>query len=375
MVIALVALIALCIVLAVILSYYYSSEPFATSDNRIVYTTNKLNHAGWLQRTTQTTQAVWETLIAQESQSRFVSSVPIALKHGINESSIDISNSPKGHFVRVTLPEIASRETCAFDFTGRRIGYLTEDDKYLIHAIMAAYRIPTSKVSLVNISLEKWFDLRRLFKDGVVDVLITYVVANSPFNILLQSQTILIDGFGGISPERMRLFYPWGKLVPMPNDMKLPGSKNVVGQTEVIEMRMGLYGSTWENFSDVKRFEQDSKSMDPMYKCYGNMSIESRAHCMSSFNEIGELKRKPTVWDKPCITNEDCPYFTGARGGCNSSSGECEFPIGVKRIGFRMHDSNGVNAPFCYAPNGDCGINGDYAFENDGRTDTILLDT
>ena len=396
-------LLIMLIALIVISAILGSIEAFATElgGAPVVYTTNKVNHINWIAEwnrkadiriiTDAEVDGIIEDPRPQMRPSRpatdsFIClSKPIAIKKGFGDSE-PIASSGKGYFVRLTLPEIAHKETCAFDFKGRRIGYLTEDDKYMIQAIIAAYRIPERSVQLVNIPMSQWMQFETLFRTGVVDLVITNVIAGSPFSLLLQIQSILIDGFKGIDPERMRLFYPWGKLVNMPKEtLRRPSSKNLVGQGDVFEMQMGLYplentgareafaDVTHEAFADVTRLEYDRDAMDPAFKCYGNKSIESKAHCMSAYNEIGERKRKPTAWDRPCLIDEDCPFYTGEHGGCEKGSGVCELPIGVKRIGFRLHDASGTNAPFCYAPNGDCGINGDYAFEKDGRVSDIML--
>lgn len=380
----------LLIALIVISAILGSIEAFATgpSEAPVVYTTNKVNHINWIAEwnrkadiriiTDAEVDGIIEDRIPRPATDSFIClSKPIAIKKGFGDSE-PIASSGQGYFVRLTLPEIAHKETCAFDFKGRRIGYLTDDDKYMIQAIIAAYRIPERSVQLVNIPMSQWMQFETLFRTGVVDLVITNVIAGSPFSLLLQIQSILIDGFKGIDPERMRLFYPWGKLVNMPKEtLRRPSAKNLVGQGDVFEMQMGLYpledSGTREAFADVARLEYDREAMDPAFKCYGNKSIESKAHCMSAYNEIGERKRKPTAWDRPCLTDEDCPFFTGEHGGCEKGSGVCELPIGVKRIGFRLHDASGTNAPFCYAPNGDCGINGDYAFEKDGKVSDIML--
>ena len=388
----------LLIALIVISAILGSIEAFATgpSEAPVVYTTNKVNHINWIAEwnrkadiriiTDAEVDGIIEDRIPRPATDSFIClSKPIAIKKGFGDSE-PIASSGQGYFVRLTLPEIAHKETCAFDFKGRRIGYLTDDDKYMIQAIIAAYRIPERSVQLVNIPMSQWMQFETLFRTGVVDLVITNVIAGSPFSLLLQIQSILIDGFKGIDPERMRLFYPWGKLVNMPKEtLRRPSAKNLVGQGDVFEMQMGLYpledtgtreafaDVTHEAFADVARLEYDREAMDPAFKCYGNKSIESKAHCMSAYNEIGERKRKPNAWDRPCLTDEDCPFFTGEHGGCEKGSGVCELPIGVKRIGFRLHDASGTNAPFCYAPNGDCGINGDYAFEKDGKVSDIML--
>ena len=84
--------------------------------------------------------------------------------------------------------------------------------------------------------------------------------------------------------------------------------------------------------------------------------------------------------DKKCATNEECPYYKAnskypnERGGC--LNGFCEFPVGVKRIGFTKYRDDSVNRALCYGcedtSDYDCCANvedqngnNDFVFEND----------
>lgn len=57
------------------------------------------------------------------------------------------------------------------------------------------------------------------------------------------------------------------------------------------------------------------------------------------------------VWDYPCQVNTDCPFYKANKnydnefGGCNVSSGKCEMPLGLKRVGFKKINKD---FPICY---------------------------
>ena len=83
------------------------------------------------------------------------------------------------------------------------------------------------------------------------------------------------------------------------------------------------------------------------------------------------------MWDKKCSTDEECPYYKSNdiypnnRGGC-INNGFCEFPVGVKRLGFKKYTDTNLNKPLCHNCNNDKnnenseGIKqADYVFEND----------
>lgn len=96
------------------------------------------------------------------------------------------------------------------------------------------------------------------------------------------------------------------------------------------------------------------------FVCYGDQSIKSKALCDSAFDELGDVKRKQTYWDRPCITDIECPFFQANknyqnyRGGC--VDGRCEMPIGVQSVSFRKYDTKSrpvchrckdINNPYC----------------------------
>lgn len=92
---------------------------------------------------------------------------------------------------------------------------------------------------------------------------------------------------------------------------------------------------------------------DAQYVCYGDPYIKSAALCNSKRNEVNEPKQYETKWDKPCTTNDECPFYQANknyknyRGGC--VDGYCEFPLGIRRISFREYDRS--SEPVCHGCN------------------------
>jgi len=90
--------------------------------------------------------------------------------------------------------------------------------------------------------------------------------------------------------------------------------------------------------------------LDGRYKCYGDPYILNEGLCNSLLDEAGQLKPVRTYWDRPCETNEECPFYQknktykSYRGGCNG--GFCELPIGVERLSWRLYDKN--TKPVCH---------------------------
>jgi hypothetical protein len=85
----------------------------------------------------------------------------------------------------------------------------------------------------------------------------------------------------------------------------------------------------------------------------------------------GTPKNYYSLWDKKCVANEECPYYKSNsnylnnRGGC-IDNGFCEFPVGVKRLGFTKYTDTYLNKPLCYNCEGkEMPKKPDYVFEND----------
>lgn len=87
--------------------------------------------------------------------------------------------------------------------------------------------------------------------------------------------------------------------------------------------------------------------------CITNSSIMSRWACESKVDPITkEPKKTLDVWDKPCRSDSECPFFQGnrtyynVRGGCHN--GYCEMPVGVKRLSYRKYALNDESFPYCH---------------------------
>ena len=121
----------------------------------------------------------------------------------------------------------------------------------------------------------------------------------------------------------------------------------------------------------ITRLELSEDSLDPTYFCYGQKDILNKAQCNSPIEVDGNVKDYYTAWDKICLTNTDCPFYDKDKnkGGCSDSI--CEFPVGIKRLGFTKYSDEGQYSPFCYGcDNNDINCcknqsNPDYVFPND----------
>lgn len=97
------------------------------------------------------------------------------------------------------------------------------------------------------------------------------------------------------------------------------------------------------------------------YVCVGDPDKRTKQHCESV---------KKNVWDRPCVRNDECPFYQrnknypNYRGGC--IDGLCEMPSGVKRKGFRYYDEN--TPPLCYS----CPLNNPYCCKSQTKPDYVF---
>jgi hypothetical protein len=283
-------------------------------------------------------------------------------------------------------------------------------DYLFIQALIKAYRQDIKSIRLRKIKLE---DLKR--SDKQFDYLITYVVIGSEYMAILKYSKYFISGLKDMDISRIKAFYPVIKanyesvrfyfnkdtdntdntedtrdttydlylskdkmLLPIMNYDIVNNIENFITRLEMpkdyLEVIDESYGGNTEFGSSGS------------YGCYGNNKIVNKFECDSYYTKEGNPKDYYSIWDKKCATNEECPYYKkntryeNSRGGC--INGNCEFPVGVKKIGFTKYNDEEYNRPHCYNcqdttdlnccanikefqdKNG-IGINNDYVFEND----------
>lgn len=117
----------------------------------------------------------------------------------------------------------------------------------------------------------------------------------------------------------------------------------------------------YDNEQCVIKIINDKEILEQANKCIDNPDILTRSACESEYDGLGYLKPQKTYWDRQCMYDNDCPFFSfgagGAyRGGC--IDGVCEMPIGVVQNTNRLYSGK----PICYD---ECANKRDWAFEGD----------
>lgn len=393
-----IVVIALLLIFVVVKSHTMTktfTEPFASSsksNTTTIYTTMQLNNMIWV-NTEVGNDVVFRGLANDSSYATFKDVVSSQASNNtslLREADINgpvlfiadpyeketivsrykvIAQSPTGYFIAFGLPSKTHPMTCSFELAGRTVGFLTPTDEVFINAILHGYRINKGDVKMTKIDLQGTgiYYAEDIVRD--VDIVITFVIPKSPLHIWLITQKVTIMGFKKLDWNRLNLFYPYTKMQQVRLKELLMNENNVditaiVSDTEnvtqlpsmnltLIQILGSVKSKSLKPETFITRLSLSPESLDPTYKCYGDVTIETKALCDSPYNEIGDPKTKTTVWDHPCIVDADCPFYKSnknyknERGGCGDN-GICELPIGIRRLSSRKFDNTDIFAPFCY---------------------------
>lgn len=363
-------------------------EWFTGSSSHAVYSTQRLNDDAWLRRLTQKKGMArsiplnaWEMIRTElkdkqmlpEAYWKDFASASILLDPlddaYIGGKGIDHTDVPEGYFVVLGDPRRMLGLDCTIDFFGKRIGWVDISDYYLLQAFANGYRIPPSSLELVQLSLQDIPNVPKKLQKGELDYVVTYIVPKSDYHALWRQQPLALYGFQNLNYDRIRLYYPYvqEKVINLQTTFTSQDRGQVLmvnlnrPQDPVLVMKRRFWQltgtedplarPTLESF--VSEFQEDPEGANPAYRCYGDTRIERKAECNSAYDVIGLRKRFFTTWDRPCVANEDCPYYLAnknypnLRGGC-LRGGVCEMPIGTQRVAYQKLSQGDLFQPFCY---------------------------
>ena len=315
--------------------------------------------------------------------------------------------------------KILREEDCIWDIKGKVIAYLFMSDYLFIQALIKGYNIDINDVYLKKITFADFANTNKIF-----DFLFTYMVIDSEYMNFICGQRYYINGIKDVDIHRLKAYYPFIKenyntvkyyysnskkanidiedllnkddrknndvyvssvksLLPIMSYKIVSSIENFITRLEMPEdyleaAKEDYYTSVT---SDKKAIAGSGASgtgsgasgTGGYYGCYGNSEIKGKFECDSYYNIDGTPKTYYSLWDKRCVADEDCPYYKANtnypnnRGGC-INGGFCEFPVGVKRLGFTKYSDKNLNKPLCYNCNdadADAKKKPDYVFEND----------
>lgn len=99
-----------------------------------------------------------------------------------------------------------------------------------------------------------------------------------------------------------------------------------------------VYGVVTDGEDDVWKITLDvnpSIVSDPRATCFGARLAATAAECYAAGG----------VWDRPCETDGECPFYDSRTGRGRCLSGTCEMPLGVGNKSFRVADPD--TPPLC----------------------------
>jgi len=339
-------------------SIYISKETFQSKKN--ILTTQRLNYEKSMKDANLITFPVsgWNYVLTQLARQQ---SIDLYKKTDeVILDSIDNTNYlpnakktslQKGYFCIFTHPKKKDDFQCGFDWTGKRIGYLDRIEEHMVRSVLYGYR---TRAKLEFISLEYLTQLDLLFQQ--LDVIIAYVVPGSMFAELLASQNLVLLTIDDFDLERTRITYPELFLERVTVDSIFGINHKIQIDTPTIQLlgtrlnRVAL-PSNQINEPFITRLKKE----DPGdYSCVGDDDrLISKRACESPYDVFGEPKSHPTVWDKPCKKDTDCPFYKSNKNYPNNRgkclpTGICELPTGVLRTSYTKYDDRGEYTPFCY---------------------------
>lgn len=281
------------------------------------------------------------------------------------------------HYVLVVSKTNIKRKIgCTYNFEGLQVGYTNRSGYNIIKAIIDGHRMDPDKVSMTKIE-------KNLINLDVVHLaVITY--PKNKIEQLLEDPYLHIYGFGDMDIHRVRAFYPFVEGIS--TDIRSLTLKDPTAKVEdtrstlVMEVKpVILKNNKREDFDDGdtnidsdEEIEDEGENVDVDENineededvdeaCYGMPDILNKHLCNSPYDHIGNPKKYFSIWDSKCKLNTDCPFYRvngDERGGCNKTTGICEMPVGVKRLGFMKYKDTEQWKAFKYS-------NGDYVFPYD----------
>lgn len=321
------------------------------------YTSQRLNYEAWAK-----TAGVALTSIADSDWPAFLQTVA-ATKQTANvlafapelhdlphTSEVVVSEPPEGVFLAVRHP---SRRPGPEPV--RRILVLTAWDEVFVDILQRVNRLPDGFYTVHRLPMTQWESFGTHLWN--YDLGITFVVQDSAVHRLLKKQWLRLVGFGDLDMNRLFMVFPrfrrekedprtWFPIEESRMAYRVEEPWHVIYARPSV-VALGKRVGRAETFLSRPLFASPEDHEDG-WRCVGRPDLRNRRQCEATHG--ARLARG--YWDKPCMTDTDCPFYRAERGRGGCSKGYCEFPIGVERLGFRRYSDEPPFQPFCRQ----CGI-------------------
>ncbi len=321
------------------------------------------------------------------------------INYYVLNNKAETSNYKEGIFVCISN-NVMREEDCVWKLEGKVVAYLYMSDYLFLQALIKGYNLDSNNIYFKRIKLD---DLKN--PEKIFDYLFTYMVLGSEYLNYICNQRYYVNGMKDLDINRIKAYYPF--INENYNTVKYYYSKiNEAKSADDEKKTNDIYLSTVNSLLPIMRYnivssvenfitrlempadyleavkesyyKTDKNTMggsgsgsSGFYGCYGNSEVNNKFECDSYYNIDGTPKTYYSLWDKKCVANDECPYYKSNsnylnnRGGC-INNGFCEFPVGVKRLGFTKYTDTDLNKPLCYnCEDKEIPKKPDYVFEND----------
>ena len=315
------------------------------------------------------------------------------INYYILNNKAETSNYKEGIFVCVSN-NVMREEDCVWKLDGKVVAYLYMSDYLFLQALIKGYNLDSNNIYFKRIKLDDLKNPNKIF-----DYLFTYMVLGSEYMNYICNQRYYVNGMKDLDINRIKAYYPfinenyntvkyyYSKIneAKDANDEKKSNDIYLSTVNSLLPIMRYKIVSSVENF--ITRLEMPADYLEAVkesyyktdkntmgggfYGCYGNSEVNNKFECDSYYKIDGTPKNYYSLWDKKCVANEECPYYKSNsnylnnRGGC-INNGFCEFPVGVKRLGFTKYTDTDLNKPLCYnCIDNEMPKKPDYVFEND----------
>jgi hypothetical protein len=323
------------------------------------------------------------------------------INYYVLNNKAETSNYKEGIFVCLSN-NVMRDEDCVWKLYDKVVAYLYMSDYLFLQALIKGYNLDSNNIYFKRIKLDDLKNTEKTF-----DYLFTYMVLGSEYMNYICNQRYYVNGMKDVDINRIKAYYPfinenyntvkyyYSKLneTKDPNDEKKSNDLYLSTVNSLLPIMSYKIVSSVENF--ITRLEMPADYLEAVkesyyktdkntvgsgssgskgggfYGCYGNSEVNNKFECDSYYKIDGTPKNYYSLWDKKCVTNEECPYYKSNsnyinnRGGC-INDGFCEFPVGVKRLGFTKYTDVNLNKPLCYnCIDNEMPKKPDYVFEND----------
>ena len=326
------------------------------------------------------------------------------INYYVLNNKAETSNYKEGIFVCVSN-NVMREEDCVWKLDGKVVAYLYMSDYLFLQALIKGYNLDSNNIYFKRIKLDDLKNPNKIF-----DYLFTYMVLGSEYMNYICNQRYYVNGMKDLDINRIKAYYPFinenyntvkyyyskineakdandekksndiylstvNSLLPIMRYNIVSSVENFITRLEMpadyLEAVKESYYKTDKNTMGGGSSGSSSSGSGGFYGCYGNSEVNNKFECDSYYKIDGTPKNYYSLWDKKCVANEECPYYKSNsnylnnRGGC-INNGFCEFPVGVKRLGFTKYTDTDLNKPLCYnCIDNEMPKKPDYVFEND----------